>query len=190
VPGNLTTNYNPHGANVGNGITGNSNGTWVPAWFDLSAYAGLEVLVRLTYHTDGNTFGYGIYVDNVSPVQVFDSSVVVATTTAPSQLLTNHPEGSYYFRIHDVDAQGQAAHSQTAGITYTSGPTYLLGDVDVSGAVTSADIVRLVNHIFKDGPAPLPVWEVGDVDLSGALTAADIIYLVNYVFKGGPPPGA
>jgi glucose/arabinose dehydrogenase len=62
------------------------------------------------------------------------------------------------------------------------------GDVNLSGEVTSADIIYLVNYVFKGGAAPLPVTSNGDVDCSGTITSADIIYLVSYVFKGGAPP--
>lgn len=63
----------------------------------------------------------------------------------------------------------------------------LSGDVNDNGSVSSADIIAMVNYIFKgipfaSGPAN------GDVNCTGFLTASDIIYLVNYVFKGGPAP--
>ena len=48
-------------------------GTWVPAFWDLSDYAGSEVQLRFSYRTDGNIFGYGVYIDNVTPVLAFDS---------------------------------------------------------------------------------------------------------------------
>jgi len=64
----------------------------------------------------------------------------------------------------------------------------LVGDVNVSSTVTSADIIYLVNHVFKSGPAPLPCAASGDVNCSGNLSSADIISLVNYVFKGGAAP--
>jgi hypothetical protein len=62
------------------------------------------------------------------------------------------------------------------------------GDVNQSGTITSADIIYLVNYVFKGGPAPLPTPTEGDVNCSGTITSADIIFLVNYVFKGGAPP--
>jgi hypothetical protein len=62
------------------------------------------------------------------------------------------------------------------------------GDVDLSTDITAADIIWLVNHVFKSGLDPLPCAANGDVDCSGAVTAADIIFEVNHVFKGGPPP--
>ena len=64
----------------------------------------------------------------------------------------------------------------------------LPGDVNVTGSVTSADIIYLVGFVFKGGVAPLPCEANGDVNCSGSVTSADIIYLVGFVFKGGTPP--
>jgi len=64
----------------------------------------------------------------------------------------------------------------------------LPGDVNVTGSVTSADIIYLVGFVFKGGVAPLPCEANGDVNCSGSVTSADIIYLVGFVFKGGDPP--
>lgn len=64
----------------------------------------------------------------------------------------------------------------------------LTGDVDLSGTITAADIIYLVNFTFKGGPPPNPCAAAGDVNCSGGLSSADIIYLVNFVFKGGAPP--
>lgn len=63
------------------------------------------------------------------------------------------------------------------------------GDVNADGAVTSGDIIYMVNFVFlAGGPPPQPCDGVGDVNCSGTNTSADIIYLVNYVFKGDIPP--
>lgn len=65
---------------------------------------------------------------------------------------------------------------------------FLCGDVNEDGLHTSADIIWLVNYIFKGGPAPKPVPAAGDTYRNGSVTSADIIYLVGYVFKSGAPP--
>ena len=65
---------------------------------------------------------------------------------------------------------------------------FLCGDVNEDGLQTSADIIGLVNHIFKGGPAPEPVAAAGDVNQSGSLTSADIIFLVGFIFKSGAAP--
>ncbi|OGC76000.1 MAG: hypothetical protein A2145_00830 [candidate division Zixibacteria bacterium RBG_16_40_9] len=63
----------------------------------------------------------------------------------------------------------------------------ITGDANSDDKINLADIVFLVNYIFKDGNAPFPL-KVGDVNCDTSVILNDIIYLVNYIFKGGPPP--
>ena len=65
VAGSVTTNTNPNGQNFGNGITGSSGG-WVAATFNMSAYAGQTVLLRLRYWTDGFVQGKGLLADSIT----------------------------------------------------------------------------------------------------------------------------
>ena len=67
LPGNITTETDPHGNNPGHGITGLSDG-WVDATFDLSAYAGKEVQVKINYWTDGAAINPGFFVDDIRVV--------------------------------------------------------------------------------------------------------------------------
>ena len=62
------------------------------------------------------------------------------------------------------------------------------GDVNQDEVINSADVVYLINYLFKGGPAPEPLW-IGDVNCDGIINSADVVYLINYLFKGGPPPG-
>lgn len=62
------------------------------------------------------------------------------------------------------------------------------GDTNFDGVITSADIIHLVNYVFKGGLPPRPVPRSGDVNCSENITSADVIGLVNYVFKGGLAP--
>ena len=64
----------------------------------------------------------------------------------------------------------------------------LTGDVNESGALTSADVIALVTYVFKAGLPFSPCQASGDVNCSGQVTSGDIIYMVNTVFKGGPAP--
>jgi hypothetical protein len=77
------------------------------------------------------------------------------------------------------------------GITGLSTPSCtvaLTGDVNLSGNITSSDIIVMINFVFKSGLVPMPCEAAGDANCSGSLTAADIIELVNFVFKGGAAP--
>jgi len=67
-------------------------------------------------------------------------------------------------------------------------PILNTGDANLTGTLTSADIIYLVNFIFKSGPTPQPCQATGDVNCDGGVTAADIIFLVRWVFHRGPPP--
>lgn len=72
------------------------------------------------------------------------------------------------------------------GRTYTV--TYLTGDVNTDGVITSADIIYLVNFVFLRGPQPKFCVALGDVNCNASVTSSDIIYLVSYVFKSGESP--
>jgi len=61
------------------------------------------------------------------------------------------------------------------------------GDVNGDGIVNSADVVFLIDYLFKGGPAPDPLSE-GDVNCDDIVNSADVVFLINYLFKGGPPP--
>ena len=70
---NLTTNNNPNGLNLGNGITGSSGNTatnapfgWRLATFNLAAFANQSVLLRIRYKTDPDTTLNGILFDEVT----------------------------------------------------------------------------------------------------------------------------
>lgn len=81
-----------------------------------------------------------------------------------------------------VDAGGAVVElTQVLEVIY-----FLCGDVNITGSVTSSDIIYMVNHVFKSGPSPQPAAAAGDVDRSGTITSADIIAMVNFVFKSGP----
>ncbi|RAP75152.1 immune inhibitor A domain-containing protein [Paenibacillus montanisoli] len=64
VPGTITKDSNPNNQNPGHGITGTSNG-WIPATFDLSAYAGKQVSIKFNYWTDPYVAQRGFYVDDI-----------------------------------------------------------------------------------------------------------------------------
>jgi hypothetical protein len=81
-------------------------------------------------------------------------------------------------------SDGSLADSVT--VTYLV-QNYLRGDANGDDNITSADVIYLVNYVFKSGLAPNPL-AAGDVNNDGSINLSDIIYLVNYVFKGGPPP--
>ena len=63
------------------------------------------------------------------------------------------------------------------------------GDANGDGVVNIGDVVFLVTYLYRNGPAPNPVW-VGDANSDGVIDVGDIVYLVAYLYRGGPPPCA
>lgn len=70
----------------------------------------------------------------------------------------------------------------------TACPIIVAGDLNANGEVTPADIITLVNYVFKGGADPQPCAAAADMNCNAEISAADIIYVVNYVFKAGPDP--
>lgn len=62
---------------------------------------------------------------------------------------------------------------------------FMCGDFNDDNQVNILDIIFLINHKFKGGPAPDPL-EAADVNNDGLVNILDIIYLIDFKFKGGP----
>lgn len=67
-----------------------------------------------------------------------------------------------------------------------AGP-YLRGDANYDQRIDGADVVYLINYLFRKGPIPMPFFS-GDANSNGAVEGADIVYLVNYLYREGPAP--
>jgi hypothetical protein len=65
LSGSFTTTSNPNGNSFGPAYTGQSEG-WIEDRFDLSPYAGQEVLVRFEYVTDDAVNGPGWLIDDIA----------------------------------------------------------------------------------------------------------------------------
>jgi len=61
------------------------------------------------------------------------------------------------------------------------------GDANGDSEVSIADVVYLVNYLFRSGPEPDPLW-VADCNQNGSADIVDAIYLTDYLFKSGPSP--
>ncbi len=204
IPGNITTTYNPNGQNAGNGITGSSGG-WVEAVFPLGAFADTTTIVRFRYKTDGYVLGEGIYVDDIHPVQEFDSSAVLSDNIAETHFdVTGRDVGMYYYEVKACDAEGQwSKWSQredievlASGVPRTDeepgfeafrNPVRIGGSVRFAARTKSADRVYVIDARGRV-VADLEVPESGvEWDLKGSDGAyvSPGIYFVRYA-SGGP----
>lgn len=90
----VTTNFNPNGNNLGNGITGDGDQT---LQFDLSAYKGRSIspVLKLRYKTDAGTTEAGWWVDNVKLDGVLLDDFEGATLPGTFDKWTNTDPGWY-----------------------------------------------------------------------------------------------
>ncbi|MGB8656254.1 MAG: M28 family peptidase [Candidatus Zixiibacteriota bacterium] len=73
-----------------------------------------------------------------------------------------------------------------AGTSILADP-FIIGDANRDRLINAGDIVYLVNYLFRNDPAPVPL-KAGDVTGDGIVNAGDIVYLVGYLYRAGPPP--
>jgi hypothetical protein len=111
-----------------------------------------------------------------------DPTGLISTTTFTLNITSNAVA-----RV--ADAQAAAVNLEFRVPPGLSGcPILVTGDLDLNGLLQSADIIKMVNYVFKSGAVPTPCEGIGDANCDGAVQSADIIRLVNYVFKGGVSP--
>ncbi|KPL04142.1 MAG: hypothetical protein AMJ73_04585, partial [candidate division Zixibacteria bacterium SM1_73] len=113
-------------------------------------------------------------------------STIAETTSCDggySWLVPDTPSENCLIRISDV---GNGVPCDTSD-AYFSIIDYIFGDANGDGVVNSADVVYLINYLFKGGPAPEPM-AAGDSNDDCVINSADVVYLINYLFKGGPAP--
>lgn len=115
----------------------------------------------------------------------FATAVVYDSLSAESLFVAGalQPARRYHWKVTVFDKGGLEATSEAR--TFRN---LVPGDANNDGVVSSADIVVMVNYVFKGGVAPDPA-ALADLNADCVVSSADIIYAVNYVFKGGPAPG-
>jgi hypothetical protein len=70
----------------------------------------------------------------------------------------------------------------------SSGQASLRGDLTGDEQVNIADVIYLVNYLFKGGSAPEQPLSA-DANCDGIVDLGDLIYLIDYLYKKGPKPG-
>ena len=63
---------------------------------------------------------------------------------------------------------------------------FVRGDANGDGLIDLADIVHLINFLYRSGDPPSPL-EAGDANCDGIVDIADVVFLVNYLYRGGDP---
>ena len=126
-------------------------------------------------------YDYRISIDSLFAFALVVDSLADTTYADSVALETGR---RYWWKVLSRDNHGLTAQSEVAQFR-----TYKPGDVDKSWSLTSADIITLVNYVFKGQPLAVPECG-GRANSDSVINAADIIWLVNTVFRGGAEPKA
>ncbi len=66
-------------------------------------------------------------------------------------------------------------------------PTYVFGDGTGDSVVDVADVVFLINYLYRGGNAPNPYGR-GDCNRDCQVDVADVVYLINFLYRAGAAP--
>jgi hypothetical protein len=201
LEGNVTTTSDPNDQNLGHGITGSSSG-WVEAFFDISAYAGQDVFVRLSYITDGYVQEPGIWFDDIYPVDGFEFGIIVASDLEGNRYtFYDRPSGEYFYKVRGQDAEGQWSQFSPIVSTVVVGGEEICYDTDGDGfgdpdhpentcpddnCPNTYNPGQIISGGLSMGDACCCLMR-GDISRNGDIDIVDLIDLVQYMFQGGLP---
>ena len=102
-----------------------------------------------------------------------------AGTSIPVSFEVNQDWGHYNSY---TDAEGLVLVQPTtvSGWIFTD---VISGDANSDGIVDVADLVYVINYLYRGGMPPSPV-SLGDFNQDGEVNLADLVALINYLFRG------
>jgi len=140
-----------------------------------------------------NKFHHNNFIsNNDGGVQASAYSEGVATNYWYSEILE---QGNYWSDYTGPDMNGDgigdAPYDIDGGESQDLHPLmalFMCGDPNGDGISGIADVIYLINYLFRSGPVP-EFLSTGDANFDGVVDSADVLHLVNYLFVGGPWPG-
>jgi hypothetical protein len=177
----------------------------------VEVYSGKDGSILYTFLGDEAHGGFGSALSGTGDLDGDGSPDLVVGACFEDDPVTDAGE-LFVFALGDPDSDGLAGINDNCPLLYNPGQAdydsdgqgdlcdacprfatpyyawFLTGDANADGEVTVADILHVVEYIFREGVSALPVTECADTDCSGRITAADLVYLINYVFRGGAAP--
>lgn len=149
-----------------------------------SGFAPGELYYLMTAKTGYYPFGG---VDDLFSAMTYKTGVTIGSTDTLHfyTILCTIQDGTLAFLRSTIDA----ARLWVGTTNILPVPACQHGDANADGARNVADIIYLVNYIFKGAPGPTPFEYCGDANCDGNLDIVDPVFLIHHIFRGGPAPG-
>lgn len=158
----------------------------------------LDLYPRLIWQTAtdgdaGDSVSYALWTSLDSLFGTYTETANLADTFRTLTYLLD-PDTICYWKVKAVDRSSAVRWSSETFHFFTAPSACCVGirgnvDGDPGEEINIADMVHLVDYLFRGGPGPLCLAEGNvDGDPGEHINVADLTYLVDYLFRGGPPP--
>ncbi len=114
----------------------------------------------------------------------FTTGVVTAGGLLDTTFTVSLPRGTYFWHVKSSNLCGKESAYQDLPFSFL---VFKSGDANNDGITDVADVVYLINYLYKNGPEPTPP-QSADVVHDAILDISDLIYLLNYLYRHGPAP--
>jgi hypothetical protein len=152
--------------------------------------------VTLNGYGISQNYGYCYGTSMASPMVAGAAALVLSINSSllPSEVReileeTAEQVGGYYYNP-TTGKSTQLGHGRInayEAVLLAMQGSYVPGDCNADGVVDLADIVLLINYLYRTGCAPDPMAS-GDTNADCVVDLADVVYLLNYLYRGGPAP--
>jgi hypothetical protein len=114
----------------------------------------------------------------------FTTGVVTISGLTDTSYAIALPRQYYYWHVKTYNQCGkESAYPDTPLSFYV----YVVGDASKDGIVDAADLVYLINYLYRNGPPPDPP-QSADVYPDHILDSSDLVSLINYLYRAGYAP--
>jgi hypothetical protein len=149
---------------------------------------------HFTHNDEGNVSHdvYSVIDDPVSPGGLWEIADYGIPSVTPDFIASRFYNLNVPPEFESVTAPWDSLYPLIVEVEYAIqiSPWDIRGDVNVpggDGSITGADVVFLLNYLFRGGPAPNPYID-GDANCDGIVAGGDVVRLIGYIFRGESIP--
>jgi hypothetical protein len=114
----------------------------------------------------------------------FTTEVVTISDLDDTAYAVDPPRQEYFWHVKATNLCGKESPYQDQPFGFY---VFQSGDANDDGVVDVADVVYIINYLYRQGEEPKP-RESGDASCDGIVDVADLIWLVGYLYRAGPSP--